>query len=530
MKKYLFLFTLLISVSSLNAQSIIWEKCFGGSQEDILQNTGFGNSNLLKTSDNNYVTAGTVLSNDGNISANYGMKDIWVIKFNTNGNLIWQKNFGGTNNDEANKVIETSDNGLLIVGHTSSADGDVTNYKGGYDLWVIKLDAAGNLEWQRTFGGSGNETGTAAIQDGNFYIITGGTASNDVDVSGHHLTSSYDVWTIKIDLLGNLIWQKCLGGTGTDTAVDLVKTAQNEYVICASTNSNNGDVTNNIHDINNQPETWIVKLDSLSNIIYEKCYGGTSQENGIGIINDVDGNFVVLASAASVNGDVTNHHGSTIYSDYWVMKINQVDGSIIWQTSLGGSGEDYPAGISLASDGAYLINGRTASTNGDVTSVLNGGDDYWIVKLASNLNIDWNYCMGTIGYEWGISIIEDQPGCYIMNGNGWGNTIVGQGGYDFWTLKMCDVEVGINKSVKYESNFTVSPNPMNSQTIIKSTSTNLFFAELYDVMGQKIWNSPYSSNNQISIQRNNLPNGTYLIKIIDQQQATISTQVLIIND
>jgi len=179
------------------------------------------------------------------------------------------KNYGGSDNDEANKIIETSDHGYLVVGYTFSADGDVTNYKGGYDVWILKLDFSGNLEWQKTYGGSGFDIGTSACQDGNTYVITGCTSSNDIDVTNNYGTSNYNTWTFKIDLNGNLIWQKCLGGNLGSQSIDIIKTPENQYVICGTTSSTNGDVLSNTHSVNGSTDTWVVKLDTDGNKIFE---------------------------------------------------------------------------------------------------------------------------------------------------------------------------------------------------------------------------------------------------------------------
>ena len=269
MRKIIYFLSLFLTCFNCYSQ-ITWERCYGGTSEDRLNNSSVGHSNIIKTFDYNFVIAGNTNSIDGDITSNNGGRDYWIIKIDTDGNLIWQKNYGGSNDDEANKIIETADHGYLVVGHTFSADGDVTNYKGGYDVWVLKLDSVGNLQWQKTYGGTGFDIGTSACQDSNSYIITGCTASNDIDVSGNHNINNYDVWTIKIDLNGNIIWQRCLGGTGTDTSVDIIKTAENDYVICGTTYSTNGDVQSNTHSINSQTDTWIVKLDAAGNIIYEK--------------------------------------------------------------------------------------------------------------------------------------------------------------------------------------------------------------------------------------------------------------------
>ena len=529
MKKILLL--LFVCFTSLDGHSqLVWEKCFGGDSEDRLNNSGVGHSNVIKTFDGNFVIAGNSYSSNGDLTGNHGARDYWIIKFDGSGNLLWQKNYGGSDNDQANKVIETTDHGYLVVGDTFSADGDVTQYKGGTDVWVLKLDSDGSIQWKKTYGGTGFDVGTSACQDGNFYVITGVTTSNDMDVSGNHSAPYTDVWTFKIDLTGNLIWQKCLGGSNYDSSVDIIKTPENDYVVCGTTSSTNGDVQSNTHSINSQTETWIIKLDSSGNKLFEKCYGGTSQEYGCGLINDTDGNYVILSTSASIDGDVTGHHGNTSDQDYWVTKINKINGSIIWQKSLGGSSEEKAGDIALASNGDYLINGLSYSSDGDITALNSGGIDYWFVRLTPSATVAWEYTLGTWRDEWGISIVESNPGCYIVTGNGSGKFITGHGGFDYWTAKVCDPALNVATVDIAESGFTVFPNPMVDFTTVKfNRQVNNYKIDIYDIYGHNLQSLQGISGYETRIDKGQMSSGFYFFKITDDDNNVIAIRKITID-
>ena len=115
--------------------------------------------------------------------------------------IEWQHTYGGSSSEGAMSMDQTSDGGTIVIGTTTSSNGDVTLPHGAIDLWLIKLDSLGNLQWQKTMGGTSNDFGTAVkvASDGG-YIITGSTYSNNGDVSGNN--GGYDVWVVKTNAAG----------------------------------------------------------------------------------------------------------------------------------------------------------------------------------------------------------------------------------------------------------------------------------------------------------------------------------------
>ncbi len=230
--------------------------------------------------------------------------------------IEWQKSIGGSNGHEAKCVIQTSDGGYAIAGRTSSIDGDVSDNHGGNDAWVIKMDASGNIEWQKCFGGSSDEFANSIIQtsDGG-YAITGFTYSNNGDVSGNH--GNRDVWVVKLSSSGTIEWQKCLGGTESDEAFCIVQTSDEGrgYIIAATTESKDGDVLGN----HGKEDFWIVKISASGSIEWQKCYGGSDYDEVHSIIQTSEGGYVVAGSTDSQDGDVFGKHAG---GDAWVIKLN----------------------------------------------------------------------------------------------------------------------------------------------------------------------------------------------------------------
>jgi hypothetical protein len=232
-----------------------------------MQNNHIGRSNddearsVVQTGDGGYIVAGYTRSNDGDVSGNHGGADAWVVKLNSDGTIAWQKTLGGSSYDEAHSIVQTSDGGYIVAGYTRSNDGDVSGNHGEEDAWVVKLDSEGNIEWQKTFGGSSYDEANSIVQtsDGG-YIVAGYTKSSNGDVayggSTYHGGIQEDVWVIKLDSHGNIIWQEALGGGGYDRAFSIAQTSDDGYVVAGYAGSNDGDVSGN----HGSYDVWVVKL------------------------------------------------------------------------------------------------------------------------------------------------------------------------------------------------------------------------------------------------------------------------------
>src|SRR5690606_35891479 len=155
----------------------------------------------------------------------------WVVKLNSVGNITWQKSLGGSDLDIGRSIQQTSDGGYIVAGNSRSTDGDVTGNHGEYDYWVVKLNASGNIEWQKSYGGSSNDAAYSIQQtDDDGFIVVGNSNSNDGDVSGNN--GDWDYWVVKLNENGNIIWEKSFGGTFIDVPHKIQQTIDGGYLVC----------------------------------------------------------------------------------------------------------------------------------------------------------------------------------------------------------------------------------------------------------------------------------------------------------
>jgi hypothetical protein len=327
--------------------------------------------------------------------------------------IQWQKCYGGTNDDVVNDMSRTSDNGYIMVGQAMSNNGDVTNNHGSWDVWVTKLDASGSIQWQRCYGGTNYETGTAIKQtnDGG-YIFAGVTNSINGDVSGLHIGSGFsDVWVVKLDVSGNIQWQKCYGGTEEEGERVQILQISGGYIFTTTTMSNNGDVNGN----HGSRDVWVVQLDNNGGITWQKCYGGSLAEFGYNIEQTADGGYIICGISLSTNGDLSSNYGA---GDCWVLKIT-ASGAISWQKNYGGSENDYTYSIHQCKDGGYVFTGGTRSNDIDVSGLHSQSppnDDLWTVKTDATGTIEWAKTIGGTNDDQGIQIIESDDGSYVIGG------------------------------------------------------------------------------------------------------------------
>jgi len=384
--------------------NIQWQKSLGGSGHD------FGES-IQQTTDGGYIVTGRTESNDGDVSANQGEPDFWIVKLDGSGNIQWQKNLGGSDWERAYSIQQTSDAGYIVAGYTSSNDGDVSGNHGGSDLWIVKLDGLGNIQWQKSLGGSESEQPKSIQQttDGG-YIVAGTTRSNDGDVSGNHGETDY--WIVKLDGSGSILWQKSLGGSDLESAESIQQTTDGGYIVAGTTRSNDGDVSGN----HGGSDYWIVKLDGSGTIQWQKSLGGSENEGAESIQQTFDEGYIVAGSARSNDGDFSGNNG---IHDFCIVKQDG-SGTIQWQKCLGGSGRDEPYSIQLTTDGGYIVAGTTESNDGDVSG-NHGEGDFWIVKLDESGSIQWQKSLGGSEEDFARSIQLTIDGGYIVAGWTWSN-------------------------------------------------------------------------------------------------------------
>jgi parallel beta-helix repeat protein len=357
------------SVSSAPEEE--WNRTFDGSGE-------WGRA-VQQTSDGGYIITGWTES------YGVGKHDVWLIKTDQKGNEQWSKTYGGSNSDGGESVQQTSDGGYIITGWTWSYGA------GGVDLWLIKTAANGILEWSKTFGGSNEDRGYSVQQtsDGG-YIITGYTARSVAPCDRN-------VWLIKTDPDGNMLWDRTFGGAGDDWGNSVKQTSDGGYIIVGGANSYEADYW----DI----DLWLVKTDSNGNKQWSKTFGGSNRDNGYSVQQTSDRGFIIAGYTGSYGADK---------ADVWLIKTDS-NGKEVWNKTFGGS---TGKSVRQTSDGGYIIVGYIWSFAPDIC----------LIKTDSNGNKEW---VKTFGNPWvddrGESVQQTTDGGYI---------ITGHTGYDCWLIKV----------------------------------------------------------------------------------------------
>ena len=347
----------LVALSS--GGTLLYQKTFGGSGDEVAHS-------IVQTNDGNLLIGGSSDSNNGDVTGNHGSDDYWVLKVDTLADLLWEKSLGGTGIDECNSVVATADGGYFAAGNSNSTDGNVSGNHGNNDFWVVKMDSSGTIQWEKSYGGSMNESALAAIQNtaGNF-IVAGYTNSNNGDVTNNKGSSDY--WMIMLDSTGTLLNQHTYGGSNSDVAYSLLQASDGGYLLSGSTISNDSDVMGN----HGSEDMWLMKTDAGCNLNWARCYGGSMSDRALSAVQADDGGFVVAGYTYSNNQQVSGNHGS---SDMWVFKLSCLS----------------PVSSFVFADDTVCINSLINFTNVSVNSAVSS----WLadgINFSNNLNASFQF-------------------------------------------------------------------------------------------------------------------------------------------
>lgn len=350
---------------------IAWFRNYGGTNSETAQA-------IQQTLDGGFIMTGHTLSDDVDLADNNGGVDFWVVKTDVDGNIQWEKTYGGSSTDTGKCIHQTDDGNYIVCGQTISNDGDVGGTAGNFDYWALKLDNVGNIIWSEVYGGSGgdNPAWLEPTLDGGF-VIVGHTFSNDGDIPGDN-NGATDIFVIKIDTNGAIQWTKTIGGSDEDQAAHISVTPDNGFVISGRSFSLNGDIVGN----NGLTDAILIKLDSAGNIEWSKNMGGSNEDEASMIKPALDGGYIATGLTRSNNGDFTGNNGG---GDAWVSKLD-ANGNVQWTKLYGGNVQEEGNTILCTPEGGYIFAGRAFSSNGDVGD-NNGLGDVWLVNLDANGNI-----------------------------------------------------------------------------------------------------------------------------------------------
>lgn len=341
------------------------------------------NNEVQQTYDEGYIIVGYTTSY-GN-----GSIDVWLIKTDQYGYIEWDKTFGGNNRDSGHSVQQTSDGGYVIVGSTDSYG------IGELDVWLLKTDSNGNKEWSKTFGGNKYDTGKSVQQttDGG-YIIAAETSSFG--------SGGSDVWLLKTDSDGNEEWKQTYGGSSDDECRSVKQSLDGGYIISGITwSSQNG------------REILLIKVDSNGIEQWTQVFGGNYQNIGFSVQQTTDGGYIVTGSAYSGNE-----------REIWLLKTDS-NGNEEWNNTFGGNNAKYGNSVQQTNDYGFIIVGQTYSNETDESDIC-------LIKTDSGGNEVWNKTFGGSRSDWGNCVQQTTDSGYIIAASTYS---FGSEGLDVWLVK-----------------------------------------------------------------------------------------------
>ncbi len=327
----------------------------------VLKTTG-GNSNemlykAVATRDGGYIAVGYTESDDKDFLgiANAGGSDGLVIKYAANGAEEWKKTYGGNDDDFLNGVITTEDGGYLVVGSSISWEGEFQTNKGGFDCWIIKLDASGNKSWSKLYGSTKDDACFAAVPVSGGYIIAGNNSAGDGDVSNN---SGYsDAWILMLNNTGEKQWDRSYGGsTEYEGVYAATSTPDGNFVLAGYYGSTNGPGAEGGWGT---LDAWLMKCNKDGNMIWSKRFGGSSVDVFQDVCVTEKGELIAVGSTQSNDGQIPERRGN---EDALLVKTSG-EGELQWLRLAAGNNSEAWKAVLYSPDKGIITAGYTSSSD-----------------------------------------------------------------------------------------------------------------------------------------------------------------------
>lgn len=441
-----------------------WQKNFGGSKDDFLYS-------IQVTKDGGFILAGSSYSDsDGDKKGkNKGECDFWIVKLDAKGGEQWQQTIGGSGVDRLQSIRNTLDGGYIIGGTSNSEksvadkNGTIDIYskkdpcKGNLDYWIVKLDKQGKLNWQKTFGGIYVDELKAVEQNkAGEFIVAGYSNSPKSEDKTQDNYGDDDYWVLKLDVQGNVIWQKTIGGNKADNLFALQLTQDGGFVIggSSSSESNNSKIKGNGKGV----DFWIIKFDAEDSIEWQETYDFGKSDVLTSLVENKDGSLLIGGYAQSEKNQLTKSKklasDTEGINDYIALKINK-NGEKLWSKTVGSKEDDILQKLIETRDGGYVLAGTSDGDKSKDKSSKIGATDFWVVKLKDKLKLE-----------------KEKIGLEAM------------------------------------------PNPTNAFTnVIVNYYYSYGSVSLYDINGKEVYKKQINGERTIPVDLSNLSQGIYIIKI-----------------
>lgn len=429
-------------VANAAAPSISWQGAFGGTQSDVPYQV------RIRPGGGVYIGGESGSTNGTKTSPAFGGRDVWVVALDASGNPLWDHSFGGLGEDRLFALEVTSNSRLIIAGSsTSIPSGNKTSAVYGLrDYWVLLLDGDGEKVWEKSFGGYDDDYATCVVETSDGGFLVGGYSRSPDGGTGNKTARLWglgDTWIVRLDAQGNKLWDRSYGGTGDDGAFSLVRTTDDGFVVAS--NSDSGVGGNKTTPNYGFYDAWVLKLDAKGDILWDRTFGGDNDDGyyAMPMVATSDGGVVLAADSFSGK---TGNKGCGVYGDddFWVLRLD-TDGNRLWETNCGGVFSDYPMSLVMTSGGGIVVGGGSNSTEtgGNRTALGFGSTDFWLIELDGNGVPLWDKAYGGASEEafLSLSLARDTTGALYclgdsVSGIGGSKTVASLGSYDFWLVKL----------------------------------------------------------------------------------------------
>ncbi len=507
MRTCLITIALAYSIFCAAQPAIEWRQNLGGSDQDESRS-------IVTTADGGYFHVGRSKSSDLDIPSNQGDYDLSVMKLSSVGEVVWSKAYGGSGFDSGFGGMECFNGDFIVIGYTNSTDGDVVGNHGDYDIWILRLDASGSIIWQITFGGSGADLGLCIRQTMNGDFIASGTsASSDgdiVDAKGDN-----DMVAIRISADGNIEWKKNIGGSAGDRGWNIIELAGGNFVLAGDSGSLDGDMP----DTNNGEADAVAVFiddDGVGTVTGVYNYGGTGNDEARFVGQKPNGDLVFSGATLSGDGQVTNYHGGY---DFWVFCADVTTGEFLWGDAFGGSANEYARFMHVAPNGDVLTGGYADSADGDILFSYGGSDAFLIRVNGDDGTLRWGFNYGGAGNDLAYGACNTSSGGFVITTAS--NSIDGDiynplGNNDYWIFSLENDGVSVSNELIADKLF-VSPNPSSGIFAVKTPENflqNLQSATVSDLAGRTVALTWEPSGNGLELDLRQLPAGLYNLRLV----------------
>ena len=500
MKTTLFLFASYLAINCYSqAPTIQWDNILGGNGEDYSAKT-------IQTTQGDYISVGVTTSTIGELPNYNGNWDSWITKTDPNGNFVWKKTIGGSNNDHIFDVIQCNDNNYIACGYSNSSNGDLTSIPFSNDsttLWIVKFDDNGTILWQIKTGGKGTfiNSKIAESPNGDLNIFTQSYAQNSTVLIHYGSNNKSDIVYFLLTSSGTIIQQKTFGGSEDEYLRDISETNDGGFVVLTSSYSNDHDISNHVESTDTL-NSWVFKIDSVGNLLWEKSFINHTLDycsnRAIESLNN--GNIIFTYEK---NGLVQN-----VPTDGTVIMLDSL-GNMIWEKDFGGSNYDIVSEIIEYDSNEILLIGRTWS-NELIINSTNGG--IWLIDIDIQGNIQWQNTYNFNGvYGAGYIAEKTSDNGFILTTSrqsiNWGCCP------DATNIKFSGLNVGVRENKLTNNSFYAYPNPAND--VIRINNTKALNNESYyliNTFGQTILSGKLLNENT-NIDIRNLQAGIYYLQI-----------------